>query len=208
MPYSVAFKMLCELVVAIEFLHNQRILYRDLKPENIILNGDGHISLIDFGLSIELQEDEEFAVTFVGTPLYLSPERLDGNGKINYKADIYGVGCIFYEMLHGRTPYEAESFNSIVYNIKNTEVEIREDITEMGRFFIQDTLEKNPDKRTSHMSSHPLFEGVNWKNVQKRNEPILKLAPKVSDYVEIKDIGDRDYTEENYPNKKIADWKF
>ena len=70
-----------------------------------MLNGNGHISLIDFGLSIELDESTEFAESFVGTPLYLAPERLEGSGRTNFKADIYGVGCIFYQMLHGKAPY-------------------------------------------------------------------------------------------------------
>ena len=56
LPLGIAKKILCELVIAIEYLHERKILYRDLKPENIMMNGDGHISLIDFGLSIELNQ--------------------------------------------------------------------------------------------------------------------------------------------------------
>lgn len=41
----------------------------------------------------------------MGSPLYIVPERLDGDGRINYKGDIYGVGCIFYTLLHGKTPF-------------------------------------------------------------------------------------------------------
>lgn len=76
-----------------------------MKPENIMLTQEGHIYLIDFGLSIELNDEQEFAESFVGTPLYLAPERLEGTGKINFKADIYGVGCIFYFLLHGHAPF-------------------------------------------------------------------------------------------------------
>ena len=68
-----AMNMICELILTIEFLHKNNTLYRDMKPENILLTQEGHIYLIDFGLSIELDENEEFAQTFVGTPLYLAP---------------------------------------------------------------------------------------------------------------------------------------
>lgn len=105
-----------------EYLHKRRILYRDLKPENILIHSDGHILLTDFGLSIELSEGEEFAESFVGTPLFMVPERMEGTGKVNYKADIYGVGSIFYFMLHGKSPYESDSFSSIMFKMKHTPV--------------------------------------------------------------------------------------
>jgi len=70
---QMAMNMICELILTIEFLHKNNTLYRDMKPENILLTQEGHIYLIDFGLSIELDENEEFAQTFVGTPLYLAP---------------------------------------------------------------------------------------------------------------------------------------
>lgn len=98
----------------------------------------------------------------------MAPERLEGNGKINFKADIYGVGCIFYLMLHGHAPYEADSLSAIIYNIKNTSLKIREDLSEIAKMFLQDTLEKNSEKRHSHLSSHPLFEVVDWKKVERR----------------------------------------
>jgi serine/threonine protein kinase len=73
------------------------------------MTADGHIYLIDFGLSIQLSERQEFAQSFVGSPLYIVPERFVEGGLINYKADIYGVGSIFYFMLHGEAPYQSEA---------------------------------------------------------------------------------------------------
>jgi len=70
-----------EIVLGLEYLHNTGVLYRDLKPENILLTGDGHICMTDFGISKEglLKEDDRTA-TFCGTPEYLAPEVLEGNG--------------------------------------------------------------------------------------------------------------------------------
>lgn len=66
-----------------------------------MLDEKGHIYLVDFGLAKELSSEDDYAESFLGTPLYLAPERFRGTGSINFKSDIYGVGCIFYQMLHG-----------------------------------------------------------------------------------------------------------
>ena len=71
-----------EIVMGLDFLHKQNIMYRDLKPENILMEDTGHIRLTDFGLSKEFKTGE-MAKTFCGTPEYLAPEIIigDGHGK-------------------------------------------------------------------------------------------------------------------------------
>lgn len=127
-----------------------------------MLDKEGHICLIDFGLSIELEEGQEFAESFVGTPLYLAPEWVEGTGRINHKADIFGVGCIFYLMLHGHAPFEGDDLPSIIYNIKNSQARIKKGVDDLVEDFLKQALETNVDKRLNCMSSHPLFENVDW----------------------------------------------
>lgn len=95
-------------------------------------------------------------------------------------------------------------------NIRNESVEIRKDIDPLAQAFLRQTLEKNPDKRLSHMSSHPLFQDVNWTKVRKlQTKSCLETKEKKgSDFIGIKSINDQDYTEDNYPNKKVNDWNF
>ena len=64
--------VIAQLILAIQYLHENRILYRDMKPENILLANDGYIRLTDFGLS----KENNFSMSFCGSPAYLSPEML------------------------------------------------------------------------------------------------------------------------------------
>lgn len=88
-----------EVVLALEYLHENDIIYRDLKPENIIMDADGHVKLADFGLSRTGFKKEDVSNSFCGSPEYLSPEMLVNNSKHNRMVDIYALGCLLYEML-------------------------------------------------------------------------------------------------------------
>jgi serine/threonine protein kinase len=93
-----------ELFLAIQYLHEQKILYRDLKPENILIEEDGHIKLTDFGLSKENIGQQDMTNSFCGSPAYVTPEVLlrKGHGS---SADLYGIGAIVYELMVGQPAF-------------------------------------------------------------------------------------------------------
>jgi serine/threonine protein kinase len=95
--------------MGIENLHNKNIIHRDLKPENFLIGDDGYIKLADFGCSKDLNENH-FTGDSIGTPLYMAPEifRFEQYTKA---ADIWSLGCVIYEFIHGYTPYFFEELD-------------------------------------------------------------------------------------------------
>jgi serum/glucocorticoid-regulated kinase 2 len=109
--------IIAEIILAIEYLHEKNIIYRDLKPENVILDDEGYIKLIDFGLSKEGIEADFIAKSFCGSPAYLSPELISGSGTTK-ATDIYSIGTILFEMLTGYPPFFTTSLKQLLNNIR------------------------------------------------------------------------------------------
>ena len=111
-----------ELVLALEFLHKNNMVYRDLKPENILLDSKGHVKLTDFGLSKILEEEDDKAFTICGTPQYLAPEILNKKGY-NKAVDWWSLGCVMYEMLTGKIPFPIKK--GVKLNMKIYEQQVK-----------------------------------------------------------------------------------
>lgn len=92
-----------EMLLGLEYIHSQNVLYRDLKPENVFLDIDGHIKLADFGLS-KIQTPKDLNETYCGSAEYMSPEMLNGEAY-SYGIDYYSLGAVLYEMVTGLPPF-------------------------------------------------------------------------------------------------------
>ena len=93
-----------EVLISLEYLHKNYIIYRDLKPENIVLSiqDRGHIKLVDFGFAKSIKGLK--AMTNCGTPVYIAPEILRGNGH-SYQVDVWSLGVLMFEIVSGTTPF-------------------------------------------------------------------------------------------------------
>jgi hypothetical protein len=107
LPIDEAVDICCAILDGLAYAHDQNVLHRDLKPDNILLDR-GRVMIADFGIARALMtSDETVAITktgfAVGTAGYMSPEQAAG-GRLDVRSDIYGVGCILYEMIGGEPP--------------------------------------------------------------------------------------------------------
>ena len=103
------------MVEALSYLHSRGVLYRDLKPENVLFDREGHTVLIDFGLAKTGMRKDVKSYSFCGTPEYLAPEIVSGVGH-DQQADWYSLGCLLYEMIHGKPPFYTQDKELMVRN--------------------------------------------------------------------------------------------
>lgn len=131
--------------------HRLGIVHRDLKPGNIMIDREGHVRIMDFGIARSLEaKGITKAGMMIGTPDYMSPEQVEGR-EANPRSDIYSLGVILYEMMTGRLPFEGETALSIALKHKTDKppdprkfnAEISDDFNRV----ISKCLEKDGEKR-------------------------------------------------------------
>lgn len=111
-----ALKITEQLADALSYAHQHQMVHRDVKPANVMFIDDKrqHVVLTDFGIARLLgQSNMTVSNTFIGTPAYMSPEAGRGE-RVDERADIYSLGIMFYEMLTGRVPYDADTPFAVV----------------------------------------------------------------------------------------------
>ena len=111
LPVTDAARVAREVADALDYAHRRGVVHRDIKPENILF-ADGHALVADFGIARAAERSGALKLTahgrVVGSPSYMSPEQSNGT-DVDGRADVYSLGCVLFEMLTGRVPYEANS---------------------------------------------------------------------------------------------------
>jgi len=129
-PYPEAAEIMIGILGGIGAAHARGIIHRDLKPDNIFLcrssnspHGSPEPRILDFGVSKALNKDGAsiHALTqtgvMVGTPLYMSPEQVQGSKDVDHRTDIYALGVMLYEMLSGQVPYMGNNLAALIFAI-------------------------------------------------------------------------------------------
>jgi serine/threonine-protein kinase len=117
LPFQKAVAWSIDLATGMAVAHQVGIVHRDLKPANILINDEGLLKIVDFGVaSVATQADTQLTKTgyVIGSPKYMAPEQILGK-KVDHRADIYSVGVIMYEMLAGAPPYSKGDHMAVMY---------------------------------------------------------------------------------------------
>lgn len=159
---------LAELIIGLEGIHQNKMVYRDMKPENILIDKYGHIKITDFGLSkLDIEKDQNFSL--VGSPGYFAPEILLQN-KYDYRVDYWSLGVIFYQFLEGKHPFESvkklnpTSKNALKFKeLLDVIPTFNDGINVSSRDFCRRLLDFDPDKRfknSEEIKKHCFFEEI------------------------------------------------
>ena len=117
LPMHEALRLASEVADALDYAHRQGVVHRDIKPENILFS-EGHAVVADFGLARALGEAGPATLTqagqTLGTPQYMSPEQITGEGEIDGRSDQYSLACVLYETLAGKPPGDTGNIRSLL----------------------------------------------------------------------------------------------
>jgi eukaryotic-like serine/threonine-protein kinase len=113
-------RMMRDLLAALEYAHQHKIIHRDIKPANLLIEANGRVKLTDFGVA-RIQDSGEATRTqggMVGTLKYMSPEQVEGKA-VGAESDLFSAGIVLYQLLTDRRPFDGDSYFSIVNQITN-----------------------------------------------------------------------------------------
>ncbi len=139
---------------ALSYAHRQGVVHRDIKPENVLFDADGTALLCDFGMAralVRASSDQlRTSKLLLGTPEYISPERAAGR-EVDHRSDIYGLGCVVYEMLAGEPPFTGRSARVVLArHLKERPPSlrvVRPDLPQSVEDAVLRALAKKPEKR-------------------------------------------------------------
>jgi len=152
LPWAQAAALSAQIASALQHAHNHGIIHRDLKASNLFFDDQCRIVLGDFGIARDIHEADitDDGIT-VGTYAYMSPEQICAGKEISGKADLYSLGCVMFEMLTGKPPFQGANFAQIWdQHLHKRPPGLREqgiDCPEWFEKLILQLLEKEPERR-------------------------------------------------------------
>ena len=187
---------ICEMILAIDSIHELNCIHRDIKPDNVLIGKDGHIKLTDFGLAkisdtafkediIDYKFDEKKVrhnrnFSCVGTVYYVAPEVIKKEGY-GQEVDWWSLGVILFEMLAGYAPFCSKKTNEVCHKVINFEKYLKFPTNCKASKECRDLIYKlvcNPDSRlgkngSSEIKAHPFFKGINWLKIKEMKPPFI-----------------------------------
>eukprot|EP01103_Thecamoeba_quadrilineata_P002859 TRINITY_DN12718_c0_g1_i1.p1 TRINITY_DN12718_c0_g1~~TRINITY_DN12718_c0_g1_i1.p1 ORF type:complete len:445 (+),score=125.50 TRINITY_DN12718_c0_g1_i1:45-1379(+) len=158
-----------QVLLALNYLHSQGMVYRGMRPENIYLKSDGNICLTNFSVAKEL-EDGERTGTLVGVPIYLAPEVLEKN-EYDKAIDFWALGILIFEMLTGNPPFDSKDVRKLYHKIVTENVKIPKSMSPAASSLMKVLLVKDPADRLTDidaLKNHEFFKDIDWEKLEKK----------------------------------------
>jgi serine/threonine-protein kinase len=154
-PYEKALNICLQILAAFEYAHDNGIIHRDIKPGNIMIDKNGVVKIMDFGIAkFSSAASAETRTTWKwGAPHYMAPERFQEDGEMDVRSDIYSLGIVFYEAFTGRKPFDSSDTIRVIFCHLNeppiNPSTLLENLPPHVSTAILKALEKEPDNRFS-----------------------------------------------------------
>lgn len=164
-----------EVMLGLIHLHSKRIVYRDMKPENLLLDDYGHVRISDLGLAVQIKNGETIRGR-VGTIGYMAPEVVK-NERYTFSPDWWGLGCLIYEMIQGKSPFRARKEkvkrDEVERRVKEDEEVYTEKFSSSARLICSQALQKEVinrlgcgDSSGEEIKKHIFFRNINWPQLE------------------------------------------
>ncbi|MBN1809807.1 MAG: protein kinase [Planctomycetes bacterium] len=149
-----ALEIVMQVAQALQHAHHSKLVHRDVKPANIMITPDGTAKLCDFGLArqiVDIEASMTHVGTFVGSPLYSSPEQVRAEPHIDSRSDVYSLGATFYHMITGEAPYMGENSSEVMAKHLNEDIpwpaDINPDVSDNTCLLIEKMMAKSARDR-------------------------------------------------------------
>uniref|UniRef100_A0A914I4A8 Protein kinase domain-containing protein n=1 Tax=Globodera rostochiensis TaxID=31243 RepID=A0A914I4A8_GLORO len=171
LPEAEARRIFRQITSAVLYCHKNKVAHRDLKLENILLDARNNAKIADFGLSNYFGQRHKLLNTFCGSPLYASPEIINGTPYKGPEVDCWSLGILLYTLVYGSMPFDGRDFNRMVRQIKRGAY-YEPDTPSTASMLVRNMLRVNPDRRATiyDIASHW------WLNLEE-NMPIIQELP-------------------------------
>ncbi|KAG0142141.1 hypothetical protein CROQUDRAFT_673725 [Cronartium quercuum f. sp. fusiforme G11] len=190
-----------EVLLALEYFHQNGVIYRDLKLDNILLTLDGHIKVADYGLCKEEMWYQNTTSTFCGTPEFMAPEILLEQ-RYGRAVDWWAFGVLIYEMLLGQSPFrgddEDEIFDAILEDEPLYPIHMpRDSVSILQKLLTRDPLRRLGGGPTDaeEIKAHPFFRETVWEDVYRKRVP-APYFPTVNGPMDVSNF-DSEFTKES-----------
>ena len=159
LPDKVAKFIFKQLLQALKYIHNKNIVHRDIKLDNILIDLNNNIKLCDFGVGKYISDNGELLFEQCGTPAYIAPEVLSGEGYEGFPVDLWSSGVVLYSLLMGSIPFKANNINELQGLIMSGNYKQINGISKNAKDLLNKLLEINPKKRINveEALNHPWF---------------------------------------------------